>query len=188
MITSTQQDIVAETVQFFVDMANEALCESRDRTPLNSLTIGYDLKGTTAGTANYYSKKVKFNKVLIEENFEHFINDTIPHEVAHIVTYYFYGDNQTAHGKAWKYVMSHVFGVKPERCHSLDTTNSRVRNTKKFIYTCPCNKTFNLSSNRHKKIQEWGFNRLCSTCKGRLVFTGNKTDKFTLMAQDKSNK
>lgn len=183
MITSTQQDIVKETVQFFIDMANEALC-TEHKEPLGGLNIGYNLKGTTAGTANFSSKTVKFNKVLIEENFNEFIDDTIPHEVAHIVTRHFFGSRAAAHGKEWKYVMKHLFGVEPKRCHSMDTKNSMVRNTKKFIYTCPCETTFNISTQRHNKIKQ-GHIRICGSCKGTLIFTGKQTDKVTLMAQVK---
>lgn len=80
--------------------------------------IRYDLQGKTAGLA--YEKRwlLRFNLVLFVENQEKFFNETIPHEVAHLVAGKLNAPKQM-HGKEWAEVMR-FFGVEPNCYHDYD--------------------------------------------------------------------
>lgn len=72
---------------------------------------------TTAGYAFYLPVNiVRFSAELMHEHTQNFIDDTIPHEVAHIVANNVFGAK--GHGAAWKRVML-ALGVNPTRLHSM---------------------------------------------------------------------
>jgi SprT protein len=102
--------------------------------------ILFTKKGRAAGTAswNYLTGEasININPILLNENVEYVVNQTVPHEVAHIVTFMIWGREATAHGYHWKSVMN-LFGKRAERCHQLNTETAkqmRVRN----VYSCKC--------------------------------------------------
>lgn len=123
-------------------------------------TIEYKLRGRTGGTANSRDWKVNFNSVLLMENGDKFINRTVPHELAHLVDYQLHPENffsgrgrkQTIHGWTWKSIMR-LFGAPTTRCHTYDTTNSKVRTRRitKHIWVCGCGEVeIKLGPKRHK--------------------------------------
>ena len=75
--------------------------------------ISYNVRGTTAGKAFYTRWIVDFNPVLLAENVEEFLEDTVPHEVAHLATELIYphahrggfGTKRRPHGSEWKSIM-----------------------------------------------------------------------------------
>ena len=86
-------------------------------------TLSFKLKGTTAGYAQYDIHTVKLNPVFLMENTRDMIEDTIPHEVAHLVVYAVYFVRMRTypkpHGNEWKSVMF-ALGLNPTRCHNYD--------------------------------------------------------------------
>lgn len=133
--------------------------------------IEYTLRGRTAGTANYGTWVVNFNSVLLMENLEDFIARTVPHEMAHLINDQVYPEShateivrtyrgyrrtkRSPHGHTWQSVMR-VLGADPSRCHSYDTTNSRVKkgNRAKHVYVCKtCQAQMKLGPKRHAKVQ-----------------------------------
>jgi SprT protein len=131
--------------------------------------IHFRQKGQCAGTASWiYSTsecKLKFNRYFMESETEDMINQTVPHEVAHLIAYLHYGRYAKAHGREWKSVMRNVMGLNPERCHSYSMENAPNRG-QRFDYTCGC-MTHNVSKIKHNKMQR-GQTRTCRTCKGNL--------------------
>lgn len=99
--------------------------------------VTFDLRGKTAGAANYAANHIRLNDVLLRENQETFINRTVPHEVAHLLAFALYGSRISAHGPEWKNVMRRL-GETPSRCHTYDTTNATVRRVAKFSMFCAC--------------------------------------------------
>ena len=73
---------------------------------------------TTAGLAYGTQHRVEFSAELMWEHTQHFIVDTIPHEVAHIVADLQYVGCK-AHGAEWRSVMKFLSGIEPRRCHNL---------------------------------------------------------------------
>ena len=161
-MTDLQRQAV-EKARYWIDFAN-------DKYDLNIPypNVSFKLRGKCAGKACYRDNEVRYNAVLLEENNDKFLNRTVPHEVAHIVTRHKYGRNATAHGYEWKSVMR-AFGLTPTRCHSYDVSNSAIsrRNIEKqFLYKCAC-RTFELTVIRHRRIIK-GAIYTCRKCKTHL--------------------
>lgn len=164
-----------ERIAHFVELANQELSAG-----LSMPTCSFDLRGTTAGKAltGKVSKlpggkrviermwHVQLNAVLIMENYETFMADIIPHEVAHLVTRKLHGSKVAAHGPEWQQVMR-AFGLQPKRCHSMDVSNARA--VQSFELACSC-KTFELPLGKFKKALRGIV--ICAKCKGPLAYTG----------------
>jgi len=87
--------------------------------------INFKLKGEFAGRAYGERWLIKYNYLLLKLNFQDFIDNTIPHEVAHLVEYAMYG--KTGHKETWKNIMKDL-GVKEiTRCHTYKTYPCRKR-------------------------------------------------------------
>ena len=147
--------------------------------------IRMDKKGTVAGTAHYREHMVNFNTDLYIRNVEEFLADTAVHEVAHLVTGRLHGHDRRwtgrkwvrgvqPHGIEWQNIMRSL-GAEPIRCHSFDTTETKIkRNVTKYQYTCGC-KTYEVGAKVHKRIQ-MGAVYTCRKCKGKLT-AGNFVSK-----------
>lgn len=114
------KDIAAKRVAFCWAKAVKAYPMLAAK-PVPSVRIRKALK-TTAGLAHYSDHMVDFSASLMWEHQEHFLKDTIPHEVAHLVTRLVYPDVKGHHNAKWYDIMRNVYGIKATRCH--DLTNS----------------------------------------------------------------
>ena len=150
-------------------------------------SIGYFSKSEVGGRACGY-RKVEFNSVLLMENLDDFLGQTVPHEVAHCVddlldarTRWMKGalrrwDYTRPHGKSWARVMG-WFGCPATRCHSYDTSNIQT-GRKRFEYACDC-RTYHFGVVRHNRSQRdvrAGAKKAyytCRLCGGGLTYTGN---------------
>ena len=114
--------------------------------------VRFDLRGRSAGQAlrkgSDYS--MRFNIDMINNSgFDHILNDTVPHELAHIIC--MYRNIDTGHGKIWRNICVFL-GGSGERCHSEEVIPARV--TEKFVYTATCGTKLTVSKIRHNKIQK----------------------------------
>lgn len=130
--------------------------------------VKYDVSGRVAGYANYQHNVVRLNPVLLIENEDQFIDTTVPHEVAHLLTYKMYDINRGGrwahHGPEWKSVM-HVLGADPSRCHSFDTSRAERKVKTKYHYVCGCNdRPRIISSVIHNRIVN-GRSYHCQACR-----------------------
>ncbi len=130
--------------------------------------VRFDKRGQVAGTADHRKNELNFNMVLLNENLEHFVMQTVAHEIAHLVTGKVYPDTRggfdrfgkrtkrRSHGREWKSVMI-MLGVNPDRCHTYDVTNAKVgakRKTVTFDYKCSgCGSVLPMGKVRHNKFQ-----------------------------------
>jgi SprT protein len=83
--------------------------------------ITFNLRGTTAGRAYYRENRVAFNPILLDENPEHFVKQTVGHEVAHLAAFVKHGGRIDPHGREWKHVMWQL-SLPAKRCHSYDVS------------------------------------------------------------------
>ena len=83
-------------------------------------------KSGVAGRAYLTKRKIKLNMHHLLHNKEDF-NNTIIHEVAHIIAYEAFKD--TGHGTAWKYICKKI-GGSGKRCHSYSRVAIAVENKK----------------------------------------------------------
>lgn len=136
-------------------------------------TFTMDVRGTVGGKAFLHENRIALNPVLFRQNKKDFIEDTIPHEVAHLVAFMVYRDN--GHGAGWKHVMRSDFGIPPTRCHNYDVSNVKQKYTvRKALYTCECKDlTHKLSLQKHRSKT----NFLCKRCRQPIKFTGTISSK-----------
>src|ERR1017187_4361724 len=69
---------------------------------------------------------VSLNMVLFEENVEYILNDTIPHEIGHLIQYNKFdhlGAATQGHGAEWRGILRRL-GKTPHKHHSLDVTRA----------------------------------------------------------------
>jgi len=149
-------------------------------------------RGRVAATANVQDNTINCNAILLSENEEEFISHTVPHELAHLIDFQLnpgnfqrtrtitrsgrYGWTKCdLHGKTWKAITVAIGGT-PERCHSYDTTNSRVgRKTVKHAYTCKDCGTIMLLGNKAHGQMQIGSRRyyIAKTCKNHSGYVYN---------------
>lgn len=148
----------------FIKRFNDLITFSNHQYGINlpPIDLRFDLRGRSAGQAirkgNIYA--IRLN---LDINNEHILNDTIPHELAHIICMYTGWDK--GHGKIWKSVCQSLGGTG-NRCHSEEVTISRK--VKKFVYATTCGQHITVSTVRHNKIQKGTVYKLPSTG-GKLI-------------------
>jgi predicted SprT family Zn-dependent metalloprotease len=95
-------------------------------------TIEFTLKGTVAGTACHTTNTLNFNIQLAAENLDTFLNQIVPHEVAHLIAD---GLGSRGHDRIWKVIMR-KFGVEPTVCHVMNTDSvKRQRDVTEITWT-----------------------------------------------------
>lgn len=124
----------------------------------------YQQRGTAAGTAWLEHHEIRLNPVLLLENQQAFIDEVIPHELAHLLVWQHFG-RVPPHGKAWKWMMENVLGVPARRTHQFELDSVR-KNT--FPYRCRCQQ-HQLTVRRHNRILRGEAVYRCVHCGEPLV-------------------
>ena len=131
--------------------------------------VSLQLRGQKAGVAHLQENLLRFNAQLYRENTEHFLRQTVAHEVAHLVAHQLFGLRIRPHGEEWQKIMRGVFQLPPERCHSYDVPR---RKATRYVYRCQCPEgLFPFSAQRHGLVAK-GRRYLCRRCRATLQFTG----------------
>lgn len=119
---------------------------------VDKVVIRNDIRGQIGGWAKLDKRGVyilRFNREAILNYNEDMTNDTIPHEVAHIVCY-----NQRhlgyAHDSGWKRVCR-MLGGDDSRTHDMTLTAAKV--TEKFNYTLASGRVVQAGPKHHRMIQ-----------------------------------
>jgi len=81
--------------------------------------VVFALKGTTAGRAYYQKNLISFSPSLLYANADHFLEQTVGHEVAHLAAFRKHGSIIKPHGTHWQAVMWGL-GLPATRCHNYD--------------------------------------------------------------------
>lgn len=127
--------------------------------------LNYQQKGTVAGTAHYQNWQISLNSVLLLENGQSFIDEVVPHELAHLLAYRHFG-RVSPHGKEWQYMMEQVLNVPASRTHKFDVASVQG---KVFEYDCQCQR-HQLTIRRHNRIQNGQTEYRCKQCRSLLKF------------------
>lgn len=129
------------------------------------IDIRFDLRGRVAGQAgrkgwNYF---MRFNRdMMLNQAWDHIINDTVPHELAHIIC--FANGSDRGHGVFWKRTCR-ALGGSGETYHQEAVVYAKGRT---FVYTTSTGATINLSETKHRKIQQGAAYTFKDRNKGRL--------------------
>jgi SprT protein len=128
--------------------------------------------GTSAGRAFCLDNHIKLNIDYFAKYHKDMIEQTIPHEIAHVVSYQLYGYKGLGHNNYWKHVMRKMapLGVIVSRCHTYDVKDACLRKVNKpHKYVCKCkDPVHNLTNLKHNKILR-GARYTCMKCKTHLV-------------------
>jgi predicted SprT family Zn-dependent metalloprotease len=177
-ITEMKSKVQDKILDLMIKFEDEVQGQTKHKIVLPD--VKFTLTGCAAGTSTFYGDEtvgvLNFNSVLMEENWEVFIETTVPHEVAHYCSDIYVGTQFTrnkriiSHGSMWKSMMR-FFGVKEiKRCHSYRLDNvKQVRKTKRFLYVCEGGHEHQISTVIHNRINK-GEVRVCSKCKTDITF------------------
>lgn len=138
--------------------------------------IHTDLRGMTAGQAFVADNRIRLNTQLLTEHGQAFIDETLPHELAHLVVYQLYGRRARPHGEEWKAVMA-LFGAKADRCHSY--TVQPARQVATYRYYCNC-REHEISAIRHRRVAK-GRRYVCRSC-GETLYRRKRSAPATRSA------
>ena len=72
-------------------------------------------KKSALGTCSYNKKEIRLSKWYVELNDVVSVRDTILHEIAHALSYVYYGSEGIGHGKLWKDICRQI-GAIPKAC------------------------------------------------------------------------
>jgi SprT protein len=124
----------------------------------------FSLRGTCAGQAN--DRLLRFNLDIAVNNIEAFLDDIVPHEIAHVIQRRKYPYSKS-HSPEWKKYCILLTGRELARCHTFDCQKARIVRRKK--YTCGCmGKIFNLSTIKINRINR-GAKYVCPQCRIELT-------------------
>lgn len=164
----------AQREEAILTKCNEVICLAKSlyNVDLSEMPILFDLRGSVAGMAScqrswsgvMLKTQVRFNRVMIAgDGYEHIVNDTLPHEIAHTVCF-MRPELGRNHDQGWRRVCI-ALGGSGKRCHDEEVVFARG-DTYEYIATSGTKVRF--SAQRHRKIQNGGVFTL-RRCKGRIT-------------------
>lgn len=133
------------------------------QTQFSKPKVTYKKKGTIAGSAYLTRWEIQLNVTMLCENGHVFIDEVIPHELAHLLTFQQFG-RVKPHGKEWQYMMSVVLGQLPKTTHRFS-----VHKANSYHYVCLCQEHY-LTQIRHNKVQKQRTQYMCKKCGELLKF------------------
>jgi SprT protein len=153
-----------------VDMTRRLIeqAERGFRVSIPAPVLRFDLTGRAAGMVVFSrtGALIRYNQKLLTENGDTFLDQTVPHEVAHLVARTLHGAGIRPHGPEWKLIMA-FFGAPAHRCHNFTTSSLSQRRMRYFNYRCDC-QDHKLSAVRHNRCRS-GVTYLCRSCGSPLV-------------------
>ena len=148
----------------------EAFFRRRFTRPIVSLK----LRGQKAGVAHLDENLLRFNPKLYAENRDHFLKQTVAHEVAHMIAREMFGPHIQPHGEEWQLIMQGVYELPADRCHTYEIQR---RSVTRYVYSCACpDRDFPFSAQRHTLVRK-GRRYYCRSCKATLVFSGQQREE-----------
>lgn len=167
-----------ELKQRVVEKVKESKLKAKEKLGLElpPLTIKYELTGWRAGTASSAKYTIQLNQDYLTRFTEDMLNQTIPHEVAHIVADIYY-KRFCNHNKLWCNIMSNVYGLLPLRTHNFGAPLNGKRIARYQLSCSYCNFKHTFGRVLKNKIILFGVERFfCRSCKNYFL----PTDKIML--------
>jgi len=155
------QQAVMRCLREKLQLANQKLKTAYPEPELN-----YQQRGTSAGTAYLQYWQIRLNPILLLENQQAFVDEVVPHELAHLLVYKHFGRAAAPHGKEWRWMMESVLEVSASRTHQFTVTSVQ---SKTYPYVCQC-RDHQLTVRRHNKVLRQEAEYRCSHCGTLLRF------------------
>jgi predicted SprT family Zn-dependent metalloprotease len=159
--------------QAFITAVNAKMAEANARYNTNIVPIiTFYSRGKALGMAGQRGQFfiLKFNIEACDRYWDEQVNDTIPHEIAHLICFATgLGKN---HNYGWKRVCASL-GGKPERtCREVKLTPAR--RTRRFEYVLQSGRVWMATSMKHLKVQNGAVFRMNDTREAinKTHFTG----------------
>lgn len=134
---------------------SNAMLNRKDAVP----RLRFDLRGRCAGQALPESWVIRLHTGLLKQHGDSFIDETVPHEWAHLLAFAIHGGRIRPHGSEWRKIMR-LLGCKPEVCHNYEV--KPARQVRRHSYRCNC-RSHALSSIRHRRVLA-GQAYICRAC------------------------
>ena len=132
--------------------------------------VTLDLKGQRAGVAYLARNLLRFNGQMYQDHTEDFLQQTVPHEAAHLIADAVFGPRIRPHGPEWQGIMTELFGLPAKRCHDYPVQTRRVT---RYLYQCGCPAPIPFTAQRHAWVAR-GRRYQCRRCGDMLRFTGQQ--------------
>jgi SprT protein len=160
----TKQDTIRTKV---LDLCDKARAKFELDLPTPRIT--FDLRGHCAGqyVRKLERETLRFNFDLLNRYPQEMLDQTVPHEVAHLVARHVHmGRRIRSHGREWQAIMR-FFGCEPSRCHNMETTPARQ--TRKYAVACDCPEQHIYVGRRVRDRIAFGLRKYtCKVCKGSV--------------------
>jgi SprT protein len=134
------------------------------------IPVLFDLHGRAAGMYRVRRRQavIRYNPYVFARYFEHGLQTTVPHEVAHYITDRLHGlAHVRPHGKEWRGVMQ-ALGAEPHATTCFDLSGMPFRRQRRVAYRCDCS-AHQLSTCRHNRVARGTARYYCRSCGGELV-------------------
>ena len=133
--------------------------------------VSFALRGRAAGEACGRTGTIRYNPELLARYGTDFLEEIVPHEVAHVVVARAFPGRRRPHGPEWRGVMA-FFGVPARACHAFETTPAR--RVGRIPYRCSCPEPHLLTPRAHRRIRRGFATYHCRRCLDTLVWTGER--------------
>lgn len=136
---------------------------------LAPVSVSLALRGRTAGDVCPRTAAIRYNGELLARHGDAFLQEIVPHEVAHVVVARAFPGRRRPHGPEWREVMG-FFGVRARSCHHFETTPAR--RVGRVPYRCACAQPHLLTVRAHRRIRRGFATYYCRECRQTLVWVG----------------
>jgi SprT protein len=136
--------------------------------------VSFALRGQTAGDACGHTGRIRYNEDLLVRYGDRFLEEIVPHEVAHVVVARAFRGRCRPHGEEWREVMR-TFGAPARSCHAFETVPAR--RMKRIPYRCLCPDPHLLTLRAHRRIRRGHAEYRCRLCANVLVWSESPPPK-----------
>lgn len=117
---------------------------------------------------------IDLNGVLIEDNLDAFLNEVLPHELAHLIITHTFGNHRNGHGKIFKYICD-ILGCRARAVIPMNTIKSRkVAHPEVTFYSYECACAIDpITESEHNERIATKTKYRCKKCKSIFLFNGD---------------
>lgn len=162
------QQAVQNKVSRVMDIAREKYGEKLEGFRRPKVRFS-DKQKVVAGTATYARHQVKFSNDLLLRFGMNFIDEVVPHEVAHLVSDKVH-EQRTHHSKLWKEVCLKLGGTG-RKCHTMAVKRNKA---KVYHYECGCQRKSVLEE-VHRECEKGDRVMTCPFCEQEFEYTSTAT-------------